>query len=75
MTSWDTCPAIERDTSRVSGAWVFRGTRVPVYTLFENLKDGATIEQFLEWFPGVSREQLQSVLDYETRDLKRSVGS
>ena len=75
MTSWDTCPAIERDPSRVSGAWVFRGTRVPVYTLFENLKDGATIEQVLEWFPGVSREQLQSVLDYETKDLRQSVGS
>ena len=75
MTSWDACPAIERDPSIVSGAWVFRGTRVPVYTLFENLKDGATIEQFLEWFPGVGREQLLSVLDYETEDLKQSVGS
>ena len=75
MTSWDTCPAIERDPSRVSGAWVFCGTRVPVYTLFENLKDGATTEQFLEWFPGVSREQLLSVLDYETKDLKQSIGS
>ena len=56
MTDWDACRAIERDPSRVSGAWVFRGTRVPVYTLFENLKDGATIEQFLEWYPGVGRE-------------------
>ena len=65
---------MERDPLKVSGAWVFRGTRVPVYTLFENLKDGATIDQFLEWFPGVDKEQLQSVLEYETRSLKRSVG-
>ena len=75
MTSWDTCPAIERDPSSVSGAWVFCGTRIPVYRLFENLKDGTTIEQFIEWVPGVSREQLQSVLDYETNGLERSIGS
>ena len=74
MDGWETCPAVERDPLKVSGAWVFRGTRVPVYTLFENLKDGATIDQFLEWFPGVDKEQLQSVLEYETRSLKRSVG-
>ena len=54
---------------------MFRGTRAPLYTLFENLKDGATSEQFLEWFLSVSREQLQSVLDYEINDLKQSVGS
>ena len=54
---------------------MFRRTRVPIYTLFENLKDVAMIEQFLEWFPGVNGEQLQSVLDYETKDLKQSVGS
>ena len=75
MTSWKTCPAVERDPEKVSGAWVFRGTRVLVSALFENLKDGATVEQFLEWFPGVERWQLESVLDHETRALKESAYS
>ncbi len=68
MTSWSTCPAVERDPEKVSGAWVFSGTRVPVTALFENLRDGATIDQFLEWFPGVERSQVESVMDHETRD-------
>ena len=65
MTTWNACPAVERDPEKVSGAWVFRGTRVPVSALFENLRDGATIDQFLELFPGVEREQLLVVLDHE----------
>ena len=65
MTTWNACPAVERDPERVSGARVFRGTRVPVSALFENLRDGATIDQFLELFPGVEREQLLVVLDHE----------
>lgn len=72
MPSWNTCPAIERDPEKVSGAWVFCGTRVPVAALFENLKDGATVEQFLDWFPGVERWQPESVLDHERRDLQVS---
>jgi uncharacterized protein (DUF433 family) len=56
---WDKCPGVERDAERVSGAWVFKGTRVPVAALFENLEDGATIDDFIDWFPGVTREQLQ----------------
>ena len=65
MTTWNACPAVERDPEKVSGARVFRGTRVPVSALFENLRDGATIDQFLELFPGVEREQLLVVLDHE----------
>ena len=57
--------AIERDPQKVSGAWVFRGTRVPLSALFENLKDGASIDEFLEWFPGVRREDVIAVLDFE----------
>ena len=58
MSTWTTCPAVERDPEKMSGAWVFRGTRVPVSALFESLRDGATIDQFLESFPGVERHQL-----------------
>jgi len=53
---------VERVPGKVSGAWVFRGTRVPVAALFENLEGGATVDQFLEWFPGVTREQALTVL-------------
>ena len=55
MTDWETCPAVERHPGKVSGKWVFRGTRVPVYALFENLQSGATVDEFAEWFPGVER--------------------
>ena len=63
MRGFENCDAVERHPDKVSGAWVFRGTRVPVSALFENLKDGASIEEFLEWFPGVDRAQIESVLD------------
>ena len=69
MSPWTDCAAVERDPDKVSGAWVFRGTRVPVAALFENLRDGATVEQFLEWFPGVERWHVENVLDHETRAL------
>ena len=75
MTTWNTCAAVERNPEKVGGAWVFRGTRVPVSALFENLRDGATIEQFLEWFPGVEREQLLAVLDHENEALRESARS
>ena len=69
MKQWETLPAVERDPNRLSGVWVFRGTRVPVTALFENLRDGATIDEFLEWFPGVERAQVEAVLDHELESL------
>ena len=75
MTSWETCPAVERHPDKLSGVWVFRGTRVPVSSLFENLKDGASVEQFLEWFPGVEDWKVETVLDYEVRALSESARS
>jgi uncharacterized protein (DUF433 family) len=64
MIDWNQCPAVERHSDKVSGAWVFKGTRVPVRALFENLQGGARVEDFLEWFPGVSREQVDAVLQH-----------
>lgn len=64
MIEWSTCHAVERNADLVSGAWVFRGTRVPVAALFKNLEDGARIEQFVEWFPGVSPDQVRAVLEH-----------
>ncbi len=59
---WSTCTAVERDPEKVSGSWVFRGTRVPVVALFENLEGGASVDDFLSWFPGVAGEQVDAVL-------------
>jgi uncharacterized protein (DUF433 family) len=74
MAIWDECDAVEQDAAKVSGAWVFRGTRVPVAALFENLKDGATIDDFLAWFPGVERSQVESVLDHEAASASGAFG-
>lgn len=52
MFDWSLYSAVEQHSNRVSGTWVFRGTRVPVSSLFENLEDGAVIDEFVEWFPG-----------------------
>lgn len=69
MLDWNACSAVERIPGKVGHAWLFRGTRVPVRALFENLEDGATVEQFLEWFPGVRREQVESVLEHAAQSL------
>jgi uncharacterized protein (DUF433 family) len=53
-----------------TGAWLFRGTRVPVSALFENLEGGTTVEQFLTWFPGVGREQVEAVLEHAARSAQ-----
>ena len=60
---------VERVPGKVSGAWLFKGTRVPVKALFENLEHGARVEDFLEWFPGVSREQVEAVLRHAEDSL------
>ena len=67
MTNWESCSAVERDPDRVSGAWGIGGTRVPASALFENLMDGATVGQFLEWFPGVDSRALEAVLAHEVQ--------
>lgn len=64
MIDWSTCTVVECDPERVSGAWVFRGTRVPVAALFENLEDGVPVDEFVELFPGVTLEQARTVLEH-----------
>jgi len=68
MKDWRKCDAVERHPDKVSGAWVFRGTRVPVSALLENLKNGASIEQFLEWFPGVERSQVEDAIRNQMKE-------
>jgi uncharacterized protein (DUF433 family) len=69
MLDWNQCPLVEQSPDKVSGAWVFENTRVPVKALFENLEDGATIDEFLDWFPGVSRNQVTAVLEFTEQSL------
>ncbi len=70
MLDWSKCQTVESHPQRVSGAWVFRGTRVPVSALFENIENGATVDQFLEWFPGVTREQVEAVLEHAAKSAQ-----
>ncbi len=69
---WSQCAAVESVPGKVSGAWVFRGTRLPVATVFENLEDGMTIEEIMEQFD-VTREQVTAVLDFAARSLEAPV--
>jgi uncharacterized protein (DUF433 family) len=69
MIDWSLCSAVERDPEKVSGSWVFRNTRIPVTALFENIEAGASVEDFLIWFPGVTREQVEAVLEYTIQSL------
>lgn len=69
MVDWTNCNSVERVADRVSGAWVFKGTRLPVRTLFENLEEGATIDDFIEWYEGVTREQVLDVLKQAEQSL------
>lgn len=70
MIDWSTCVAVEQDASRLGGAWVFVGTRVPVAALFENLEDGISINQFPELFPGVTVDQARVVLEHAAQSSR-----
>ena len=69
---WSQCPDVESIPGKVSGAWVFKGTRTPVAVVFENLEDGLTIDEVLEQFP-VTREQVKAVLKFAARSLDAPV--
>ncbi len=71
MLKHDLFSVLERHPVKVSSELIFRGTRVPA-ALFENLKDGASINQFLDWFPSVTRAQVEALLDHEISVLPRA---
>jgi uncharacterized protein (DUF433 family) len=73
MGNWRQLDVVERSPEIASGAWVFRGAHVPVAALFENLRDGATVDQFFAWFPGVTRAQVEAVLDAEAQSSRDPV--
>ena len=72
---WSNCAAVESVPGKVSGAWVFRGTRIPVAAVFENLEDGLTIDEIVQMFDGLTREQVRTVLDFAAQSLAVSAPS
>lgn len=66
---WSQCPVVESIPGKVSGAWVLRGTRMPVSVIFENLAAGANIDDILEWFEGLDRGQVAAVIEFAARSL------
>jgi uncharacterized protein (DUF433 family) len=68
ILDWSQCSAVESIPGKRSGAWVFKDTRMPVSTVFENLESGATIDEIMEWFH-VTREQVIAVLEFAARSL------
>ena len=69
ILDWSQCPAVERVPGKVSGAWVLRGTRMPVAAIFENLESGASLDDVLTWYEGLDRRQVQSVIEFAARSL------
>jgi uncharacterized protein (DUF433 family) len=66
---WSQCPAVESVPGKVSGAWVLRGTRMPVSVIFENLEAGANIDDIMEWFEELDREQIKAVIEFAAGSL------
>lgn len=69
---WSQCPVVESVPGKVSGAWVFKGTRTPASVVFENLEDGLTIDEVVEQFP-ITREQVKALLEFTARSLDAPV--
>ena len=68
---WSECPAVESSPGKVSGAWVLKGTRMPVSAIFENLEAGANIDDIVEWFDGLDRDQVRAVIEFAARSLDK----
>ena len=66
---WSQCDVVESVPGKLSGVWVFRGTRIPVATVFENLEDGLTVDEIVSMFDGLQREQVRAVLEFAARSL------
>ena len=70
VVDWSQCPAVESVPEKLGGAYVFRGTRMPVAAVFENLEDGTTIDELLELYDGLTREHVQAVLEFAAHSLQ-----
>ena len=72
---WSQCPAVESIPGKVSGAWVLRGTRMPVSVIFENLQAGANVADIVDWFEGLDRDQIKAVIEFAARSLDETPSS
>lgn len=70
VLDWSKCEAVESVPGKVSGAWVFRGTRIPVAAIFENLEDGLTVEEVAALYDGLTQEQIKAVLEFAAQSLE-----
>jgi uncharacterized protein (DUF433 family) len=61
---WSQCPAVERVTGKLGGAWALRDTRMPVSAILENIEAGASIDDLMQWFDGLNREQVNAVIEF-----------
>ena len=61
---WSQCPLVESIPGKLSGAWVLKGTRMPVSAIFENLAAGANVDDIMQWFDGLEREQVKAVITF-----------
>ena len=68
---WSECSVVESVPGKLSGAWVLKGTRMPVSAIFENIEAGANIDDIMEWFDGLNRDQVKAVIEFAVRSLDR----
>jgi uncharacterized protein (DUF433 family) len=68
---WSQCPVVESVPGKVNGAWVLKGTRMPVSAIFENIESGASIDDIMQWYEGLDREQVKAVIEFAVRSLDR----
>jgi uncharacterized protein (DUF433 family) len=69
---WSHGPAVESVPGKVSGAWVLKGTRMPVSAIFENLEAGANLDDIMQWYDGLDREQVKAVIEFAARSLDKA---
>jgi uncharacterized protein (DUF433 family) len=72
ILDWSQCSAVETVPGKVSGAWVLKGTRMPVAAIFENLEAGANLDDIMEWYDGLNREQVKAVIEFAARSLDKA---
>ncbi len=75
VLDWSKCSAVESVPGKVSGAWVLRGTHMPVSVIFENLQAGANIDDIMDWFEGLDRDQIKAVIEFAARSLDETPSS
>ena len=73
LPDWSQCPAVESVPGKVSGAWVLRGTRMPVATIFKNIEAGANINEITQRYDGVTRQQVLAVVEFVTSSLDKAL--